>query len=265
MTGIKPIGNETQWTEQEKNQIYDEIDSKYGNDLYLHTIAENKSVESPANILRYDIVLLAIQDNKQFCVNDLPVSLELAEHDAETKHHLQKVPSLLEDFDSDTSDSDWEKEIDVERKNNWPNSHRETEREQSENEEFNLEDAYVHFEDDDLLELFPGLVQKKNSSTPNTTLQKIDEANEAEADTFENNDLSTVESVKQVDNGYLSAETDGTDASSEHDDVNHQVEYIYKRPKVYWWQTEELLILRIGAHDNVQYGLEITSDYLIYS
>lgn len=273
MVGIKPIGNATQWTAEEKDQIYDEIDLKYGNDLYLHTITENKSCESPANIMRYDIVLLAVQDNKQYCVNDFLVSLKLAEYDAETKHRLEKIPNIVEDIDSDSSDSDWEKEIDVERKNDWPNSRPKTEHEQCENDnkdndfDFDFENAYVNFEEDDLLEMFPGFVQRKASSTPNATLEKIDEdVNEADVDPIENNDLSLAERVNQTDNGYASVEMDdSTDASSEYDDVNHQVEYIYKRPKVHWWQTEELLILRIAAHDNVQYGLEITSDYLIYS
>lgn len=266
MIGIKPIGNESQWTEKDK--IYDEIDLKYGNNLYLHTIGEDKSVESPANTMRYDIVLLAVQDSKQFNVNDSLVSLKLAAYDAKTKHHLQRMPNLLNDIDSDSSDSDWEKEIDIDRKNDWPSSRPEVEHEQSEKEDsdFDFENAYVNFEENDFLEMFPQFVQKKCSSTPNATLRKIDEEIiETDTDPVENNDLLMAESVRQADNGYVSAEMDGTDASSEHFDDNHQVEYIWKRPKVYWWQTEELLILRIGAHDNVQYGLEITPDYLIYA
>lgn len=266
MIGIKPIGNGSQWTEKDK--IYDEIDEQYGDNLYLHTIDVDKSVDSPANILRYDVVLLAIHDDTQFCVNDLIVKLDLAEYDESTKHHLRTVPNLLDDIDSDSSDSDWEKEIDIDRKNNWPRPNGNgTECKQSGQEEefdFDFENAFVNFEDEDLLELFPELVKKESSSTPiANTLQTIDEANEIDNDASENSDLAE-QNEKQGDNGYVSAEADGTDASSEHYDVNHQVEYMYKRPKVDWWQTEEQLKLRIGAHDGVQYGLKITPDYLIY-
>lgn len=271
MIGIKPIGDETQWTEQQNDSIYNKIDLEYGNNLYLHTITVNKSVTSPANILRYDIVLLAVRDHEQTCLNDKLESLKLAEYDPSTKHHLQNLPSLLEDDVSDSSDSDWEKEIDVKGKNEFSSSSGQRELEASDRDDLDLEDAYVHFTEEDVLELFPDFVQKKPQSTPmptpTTTLPKIDELNEVEAEikSTKDNDLSLEEMLKQADNGYVSAETDGTDASSEHYEVNHQVEYIYKRPKVYWWQTEQTLILRIGAHDDVQYGLEITPDYLKYA
>lgn len=269
MIGIKPIGNGSTWTDAFR--IYDEIDELYGNGLYLHTIDVDKKVKSPVDTLRYDIVLAAVVDDTQFCVNDFLVSQNLAEYDENTKHHLKKVPNLLEDIDSDSSDSDWEKELDTGRENIWPrtNGHgdgNETEYKQNEHEDidFDFENAYVNFEEEDLLDLFPGLVKRKSSSTPNAAaLQRIDEANEIDEDSFENID-PTEQAEKQADYGYASEETNGTDASSEHYDVSHQVEYINKRPKVDWWQTEEQLILRIGAHDNVQYGLEITTDYLIY-
>lgn len=265
MIGIKPIGNESEWTDA--NKIYDEIDVNYGDDLYLHTVDVDRSVNSPANILRYDVALVAKYNDTQICVNDFLVSeLELAEYDENTRHHLKKIPNFLEEIDSDSNDSDWDKEIDIERKNNWPHSSSNGtgSKEPDDDFDFDFENAYVHFEEDDLLALFPGMVKRKTSSTPNPTtsnptLQKIDEVNEMDLD-----DLSE-QAEKEVDRGYVSTETDGTDASSEHYDVNHQVEYIFKRPKVNWWQTEEQLILRISAHDNVQYGLEITTDYLIYA
>lgn len=263
MIGIKPVGNESQWAE--KNKIYDEIDLHHGDSLYLHTVDEDKTVESPTNISRYNIVLLTIHGDDQFCINDFIVSLKLAEYDESTRHHLKRFPNLLEGNDSDSSDSDWEKDIDIyDPKNDRPpvrSSGNETECKQE--IDFDFENAFVNFEDDDLLELFPGMVKRKTSSTPTGALQRIDEANEIEMDEFEHIE-STQSSEKQTDNGYVAAETDGTNASSEHPDVNHQVEYFYKRPKVDWWQTEEQIKLRIGAHDDVQYGLEITSDHLIY-
>lgn len=271
MTGIKPTGNGSQWTDVDR--IYDEIDEQYGDNLYLHTIEVDKSVDSPVDIYRYDIVLAAVVDDTQFCVNDSLVSQNLAEYDESTKHHLKKVPNLLENMDLDSSDEDWEKEIDDERENVWPrpNDHgnengNEMECKQNENEDinFDFENAYVSFQEEDLLQMFPGYLQRRSSSTPNpnpnAALQRIEEGNEIDEDSFENIDPTE----RQADNGYMSAETDGTDASSEHYDVNHQVEYIYKRPKIDWWQTEEQLILRIGAYDNVQYGLQVTTDYLIY-
>lgn len=270
MVGIKPIGDKTEWTEEEKEEMYDAIDLKYGDDLYLHTINEDKSSDSFANILHYDVVLLAVQ-REQICINDELVSLELAEYDPCTRKHLENLPSLLQDDSSDSSDSDWDKEIDVNQQNNWPNMNREREperkHEHSDLDDFNFDDAFVHFEDEDLMELFPDMVRKKESSTPKPTseLQKIDEVNETEEDFPQQSRSPIDESAKQVDNGYLSAETDATDASSEETVVNHQVEHAYKRPKVDWWQTEEQLILRIGAHDDVQYGLDVTPDHLIYA
>lgn len=270
MIGIKPIGNERQWTNA--NEIYDKIDELYGDNLYLHTIHVDKSAHSPVDISRYDVVLAAIVDDTQFCVNDFIVSESLAELDENTKHHLRAVPNLLNDLD----DSDWENEIDTNRQNSWPQSQpepqpqpnghgNENEREimHSDFKDFDFENAYINFQEEDLLEMFPDYVQRKTSTTPNPGLQKIDEANEVDDDSFEIND-PTEQAERQPDNGYVSAEPDGTDASSEHCDVNHPMEYVHKRPKVDWWQTKDQLILRIGAHDNVQYGLEITTDYLIY-
>lgn len=263
LIGIKPIGNRKQWTEEEKDKIYDEIDLNYGDNLYLHTIAVNESIESPANITRYDIILMVVRDHEQFCVNDWLVSLNLAEYDANTKHQLQKIPNLLEDDDSDSIDSDWEKEIDVKRENQWPSCNGGLVQNQDDAEDFEgLENAFVNFDEDELLE-FIGY-KKQSSSTPISTLKKIDEADEIGMESPGNNESSKQQRLKQTDNGYASGEMDGTDEPLGKYGANHQLEYIYKRPKVDWWQTEELLILRIGAHDNVQYGLEITSGHLIY-
>lgn len=255
LVGIKPIGDRTRWTEEEIDEIYDKIDLEYGDYLYHHTIAVDESVESPVNINRHDIVLLAVCDDEQFSVNDLLVKLNLAEYNPATKHHLQNVPNLLENYDSDSSDSDWDKEIDVNRMNEWPRAQGETSTPADGNDDLeNLEDAYVCFNDDELRELF------QTSTRNSSALEKIDETNETEVDSNQNNDLAT---TQPVDNGYISAEIDGSDASTEHL-VHHQVEYICKRPKVSWWQTEDVLVLRISAHDNVQYGLEITPEQLAY-
>lgn len=272
------MGKNAQWTTEAIDEIYTNIDTEYGNCLHHHTIAVNKSVKSPVEIDRYDIVLVAICDDIQFNVNDLLVSLEFAEYDPSTEHHLKNIPRLLEHDESDL-DSDWEKDIDVERQNPWP--HTETQSEthtktptetnavQSIDEDFNFDESFVNFDEEDLFELFPSLkdqVQRKaDTSTPNPpTLQRIDEE-EAEMVSIENKNVLTEQTVRQLDHGYISAEADGTDASSsEYYNIGHRVEYICKRPKVTWWQTAESLILRIGAQDNVKYELEVTTDHLIY-
>lgn len=260
MVGIKPVGDKTHWTEEEIDEIYNIIDDDIHH-LHHHIVSVNKAVDSPVGIAQYDIVLMALCENKQSSLNDLLVAQGLAEYDPSTEQHLKNPPNLLANDDS--SDSDWDEEVDVNRVNNWPNKHAEANSAPNIDDDFNFDDAIVNFEDDDLLELFPGLknqIEKKTSTPIPLKLPTINEVDQPKVDSVEKNNL-----LKRIDNGYVSAETESSDASFEHHNFNHQLEYLYKRPKVCWWQTEEQLILRIGAHDNVQYGLEVTTDQLIYS
>lgn len=260
MIGIKPL-SAGEWTEAMNDNIYDAID-QYGGDLFLHTISMDKSVKckiTDINIRYHDVVLLAVDGKEQININDMVVDLKLADYDSKTKNKMQNVPNI---FDED-SDEDWDDEIDVNRETNWINDLASRAiPEPCQGEVIGIID---NIDDKECFEFFKDLFLTGNARstptptpTPTRTLNRIEEINEIEE---QEEDQSNKTPNVEPDNV---TEDTVTTSSSEGASNAHQLVYIYNRPKVHWWQTEEMLLLRISAHENVKYGLEITPDCLIY-
>lgn len=262
--------NEAEWTEQQIDEIYNAID-EYGDQLFLHTVSTDKSIESnitDTKIFRHDVVLLALRDQQQINVNELVVSLDLAEYDPETMAKLQNVPSLLDDDNNDDSDEDWDQEISEYQAPNWVhlNAPQDNDDPNQNDTESKLE-MFDNFDAEDCIEFFKLAMQNGGSSTPApaSKLNRIEEINEE----GEEEELPKPEPKEQLnvigaDAGYGSEDTVTEESTCENISDSHQLEYIHKRPQVHWWQTEEMLVLRISAHENVQYGLEVTPEHLIY-
>lgn len=95
-------------------------------------------------------------------------------------------------------------------------------------------------------------------------LQRIEECQETEDNLPVNK--KPVDTVK--DAGYQSTEAESEPSEEGGEKViktDHPLEFFYKRPKIEWQQTEETLVLRISASDNIKYGLNVTIDSLTYT
>lgn len=286
MVGIKPIGIDvSQWTEEQIDAIYDAID-EYGNDLLLHTVSTDKSVKSKISdtfYVRHDVVLLATPDeDQQIIVNKFLVAKELADFDPATRNLLENIPILVGDDDND-SESDWEEECKAYAKekekqneriivNNPANG---TESSSSEND---FEQIHDLLQDDEFMQEAENFLRdlckgNKQDDEPNGAMPSIAEEPKLKKPLMESNN----ENKNKPDNGYATTSTDGssedieTDCkieSSSEDSGNpvcrHHLEYIYKRPRVLWWQNDEMIVLRINAHDNVKYGLKVTPEQFVY-
>lgn len=251
------------WTDEMNDIIYEAID-QYGLDLHLHTIRADKSIKfelTNTPIVRHDIVLVAVHEDEEININKMMVAMKLVETDPQTFNDLEDVPQIMD------NDDDWDDEIVENQIIPAQNVPAQLAEEQKEN------DFFSHFSEvppEDFLNFFEEAfkVQKNQAQAQPNQLQKIEECDEE------------TEPINGKDNGYGSFEEDirnshlNSSASSEEGvqisssekctQISHQIEYIYKRPKVNWWQTEEKIVLRINAHENVKYGLEVTSDYLVY-
>ncbi|XP_031636550.1 putative ATP-dependent RNA helicase TDRD12 [Contarinia nasturtii] len=246
------------WSEERIDEIYNTID-QYGANLILHTVSSNKFAKTyvaDTKITCHDVVLLAVNDAEQININEMLVEQKLAEFDPETKHQLENVPDVT-GKDNDSDNENWDNDFDP--NNSWEmvyNTPPKSTETSCEMDSFDFEslDKYLNEDDSQLDEFLIAL----NLKEPSTT-----EVNEAVAG--------------RGDTGYVSEETNDNvsesfnDEKSEDavkysiDDNHHQLEYIYKRPRIYWFQSDEYIVLKISAHDGVKYNLEITCDQLIYS
>lgn len=275
MVGIKPIENDektdSQWTDEDQiDAIYDAID-EYSEYLFLHTVSTNKSIKSKiadTEFVRHDIVLVALPDQEpQININEMLVTKRLADFDPNTQHILDNIPNLLDDDSDADSESDWEDECKInEHQNKWlmlNNQPKAITPKASVSEDFEQlnallnDDSFMSDADSFLRALYngdQGGVEEKYSKVPD------------------------VKPKQHMESGYTSSTThehseDDTDIETKSENVKeelinasdrHQLEYIYKRPQVFWWQTDEMIVLKIKAHDNVKYGLEVSSEQLIY-
>lgn len=254
MVGIEAIGNTSKWSEEMIDNIYNEID-KYHHELYLHTISDNKAIKSTifnTNITCYDVVLLSIHDNEQINLNNMLVENCLANYDPQTKHRLENIPNILEteeDWDDDSNGS-WNQKLD-----NIQSSTPNCSPDQSNSESGFVSDMFGNFDEEHVIEFFEMFL---NTNQPEP---KPSNGIAAIAEEDEDQELDEEEEFKKNDQIN---QNDSTECKMISRTGGHQIEYMFKHQQIYWQQNEELVELKIQAHDNVKYGLEVTEDYLIY-
>lgn len=295
MVGIKPVesgeGEVSQWNEKIVDAIYDAID-EYGNDLILHTIATDRSVKSKipdTNFVRHDIVLLAIrEDEDQINMNQRLVAANLAAFDPSKQNALDNIPILVDEdneseIDSESNgESDWDEECKAyaeekqKKLTDSPPSGTESP-ESGVGDDF--EQIFELLNDVDFMEeagdFLKDLCKKERRDEPEPEIEPKPAMKESSTEISK----PKIEWNNKMGNGYSSTGTNefsdvsenSTDCQmenaievSENPYDRHQLEYVYKRPCVFWWQTEEMVVLKIRAHDNVEYGIEVTSDQLVY-
>lgn len=271
MVGIKSIGTTTgqasKWTDDIADQIYDLLGS-YAFKTYLHTVTVDKSVKSTLpdlKLSRYDIVLVAVENSEQINLNELVVTRKLAEFNPETKHLLQNIPNLVEELSDDGSenwDNDYEHVVPEPRALPSARIIQNSEEEQSDdnNNMFDEDKLCMYFTDEELMELYQAAKASHTKAKPiecqPTTTGENGNSNELEKDVSE--DSTITEPIALTERGSSSTFIPA--------DPNDRpvLQYIWKRPKVLWWQTEEMVVMRIQAHDNVEYGLDFSAKNLIY-
>lgn len=266
MVGIKPIGNgendESEWSEDQIDEIYNAID-QYGDELVLHTAPTDKPIESKISdtkFVRHNIVLLALSDQEQqIDINKMLVAQQLAEFDPETQNLLEKVPILVGDDNDSDSESDWDDECNPNvQQNKWmmmnnpPNEIESPKRDSNIGNDFDqinalLQDNTCMIDADDFLR---DLCKVQRGEKNEPQIEPKDSGHSSANEGSEHSIQDHLESISE----------DSGNPTYGH----HQLEYIYKRPCVFWWQTDEMVVLKINAHDNMKYGLTITSDQLIY-
>lgn len=268
MVGLKPIDgeNETQWPQDVIDKIYGAID-EYGEELVLHsTVCSDRSIKSEimnANCARHDIVLWAVRDGVQLNLNKILVERGLVEFDPNTKSKLEYTPNSTETDNYSGSDSDWETGCDENKRPKLNESTKQVEPKENE------PNSVLGLLDDLPPEDFEDLLGKTEESKAGNDIEQAQTS------------VNTIPNQFIGDVGYISA---GRDEPSENcfeissdtitEDVNDAIsedpndkallEYIYKRPSIHWWQDEQSIVLKILAFDDVKYGLEITSESLIY-
>lgn len=245
------------------DKIYDEIE-RFGDELFLHTITADKSIKSKVpdtDIVRYDVVLLALHDQQQINVNEMLAKQGLLELDINTEECFKNVPNLLDhDSDDEEDDDDWEKCFKgSQHENDWVhlNAPVDTPKPNSEDGDSVL-DMFCNFEAEDVEEFLKMLTGGEGGGS-----RRMPDVIEEEPE-FEPESESTLIDKNLDDIGYVTGNLDSSSEDSAEKPSNHQMEYLYKRPKIDWWQTEELIFLRISAYENVKYGLQIASDHLVY-
>lgn len=251
MVGIEAIGNTKGWSEETIDNIYNEID-KYHNELYLHTISDNKAIKSTifsTNMMCYDVVLLSICDKEQINLNNMLVENGLANYDPQTKYRLENIPNILEteeDWDDDSNGS-WEEKL-----GNIQSSTPNCSPDQSNSDSGFMSDLICNFDNDTLLDFFLNTKQPEHEPSNGiaTIAEEDEDKEEDKEEEFKKND--------QIN------QNDSIDCKMISRTGGHQIEYVFKHQQIYWQQNEELVVLKIQAHDNVKYGLEVTEDYLIY-
>lgn len=269
MVGIKSIDgeNQAQWPEEMVDKIYDAID-EYGDELVLHTVCSNRSIKSDimdVNCAQHDIVLLAVRDGVQFNMNEMLVERGLVEFDPNTKSKLEYVPNVAKINNDSECGSDWEAECDEykrtklnEAKGNEPDHGLDW-----------LDDVPPEEFEDFMADLMGrmGLSEAKND---------IQQAQTQTQPSITTNPKHTIEDAGPASNGGYNSNESHYDSSPDavsgavNDEIiedpkdKAMLHYIYKRPRVYWWQDEQSIVLKISADDDVKYGLKITSETLIY-
>lgn len=265
LIGIKPTTEserETvdQWTDDEIDKIYDAID-EYGNDLYLHTVTMDRTKKSKipdTNIYRHDIVLLAVRDTEQININEMLETQKLVDFDPITKHKLQNVPRIApinngSAYDSDR-ESDWDDEFDPNNKFEMQTIAR---NQQSMASETGLDGFDISMFDQAEIEQF--MIDLMNEQ-----MNRSSDNGYASADPKDLNDDTIEPKNDENENNCQDSNNITSDENSEDVIERHLLTYNYKRPQVYWWQTDELIVLKISAFDDVKYGLEVTDDQLTY-
>lgn len=266
------------WSEEQCDQIYNAID-EYGSNLVLHTVLTDKSVQSnipDIKIARHDIVLLSMNGTEQINIHKMLVDRKLVEIDENTKHILDNIPKL---FDDDDYGSDWDVEFDPNNSYEKVSSPEQTPAQTPPNDnEFNLFERLLEDEDgendvnDFFLELGKqlGIIANPiNDGENSSELQRADAPNEIRD--------PLKQSASQNSHDKLTDDEKSEDSTMKHDSDHsfeeltldamndHHLEYIYKRPRVNWWQSSEIVILKISAQDDsVKYKLKVTADQLIY-
>lgn len=265
LVGIKPIGNdencESEWTEEQIDEIYNAID-QYGDELVLHTALTDKHIESKiadTKFVRHNIVLLALPDQEQqIDINKMIVAQQLAEFDPETQNLLEKVPILVGNDNDSDSESDWDDECNPnQQQNKWiiNNPPKEIKSPKGDsNIETDFDQINALLQDNSFMldadEFLRDLCNAQRGENNQPAIEPRDSGNSSANEGSEHSIQDHLESISE-DSGNPT-------------DRHHQLEYIHKRPCVFWWQTDEMVVLKISAHDDVKYGLEITSDQLIY-
>lgn len=272
LAGIKPTGGVDVWSEEMIDAIYNEID-EYHEQLYLHTITDNRAIKSPVddtNIMCYDVALLAIQDNQQINLNKMLIEKGLVDIDPQTADRLENIPNIIEEEEEEN----WDEYCDegFRRLENIGNS-------STPNESLSPNETdhgfFDNFTEEELIQFAQEFLMEK--PTPPKSDQRmitecIAEEDEEEIPLEEKSTDQIVpqsaaalhQSPKKTDkdiNGSMD-NLDDTKMISKTD--GHQIEYIYQHPKIYWQQNDEWIVLKISALDDVKYGLEVTESHLIY-
>lgn len=263
MIGIKPI--EIDNLVQFKKRIYliKNLINKYGNELLLHAVSTERRIkcEIPnTHIPRHDVIILATQDgNNQMNINQMLVEQNLCEYDPKTKDKLNNVPNVVEK----DSDSDWDNQSYV--SNDWVMTGDNANRYYSEDDENELDLEWIEHQPQDQIDSFlydllnaqnedalqPLLNNELNSIDPKIQsiepIQELDEISENENDEISNENL-----------------IEWSECSEEDSNDRAQLEYIYKRPQIIWWQTDDMIILSVGVQENAEYGFEITPNSIVF-
>lgn len=233
--------------------------------MYLHTVVTDKSVKSNIdgiNFVRHNIVLVAVCGDDEININDLIVSMKLAEYDPQTAGNLQNIPRII-DVEC-YEEENWDAELD--KNPDFRNDKAES-LDTKPNDEDDISNWLKNFTEEEITEF---ITQALNLPEPN----KQEDAKKLER--IEENDVEmpvdqpkTSELTQSIDVGYVSDELNNNEnspktSSKANESYSHPIEYLYKRPNVHWRQTEEKIMLRINAHENPKYGLDVTPESLIY-
>lgn len=272
LAGIKPTGSVDVWSEDMIDEIYNEID-EYHEQLYLHTITDNKAIKSlvdDTNIMCYDVALLAIHNNQQINLNKMLIEKGLVDIDPQTANRLENIPSIIEEEEEENWDEYCDegfRRLENIGKSSTPNESL------SPNE---TDDGFIdNFTEEELIDFIQEIMTKKPVAPKSDQRMITDCIAEEDEEEISLEEKSTDqiasqsaaalhESPKKTDedvNGSMD-NLDDTKMISKTD--GHQIEYIYQHPKIYWQQNDEWIVLKISAHDDVKYGLEVTENHLIY-
>lgn len=236
------------WPRDASDQIFDDMIDPVANLMAklisLNDIAPSE-VENPFKMQQMNIILMS----NDCVINRLIVEREMAVFEADAERVIDTNCTINYengkiDDEEYSSDDGWNDAGDITQS---PLNHK-MEAESNRMEKWpNLENIDVHFDLEDLDDLFP--------SAPLKAIKA--ELNNVDADSAKEKRIQLKSSISDSDNG------NGEENATKNQSIN-KLKYKYKVPYVTWHQSDELIVLSIKADENVVYNLDVTSHRLMF-
>lgn len=248
--GICSVTDSKTWSAKDIDGIYDLIMESPQNGLYAYVVA-TQSVNSEIlhDVEQQHLKIILIDANNRN-INETAVKMNLAKFDKRIESKFYQICSELKVIEeavddiavNEADDSDWEDLID--EKNIKLTKCASKFEPKNDSNEIDIDELEDNMSNDEA-EAFMAQLMGKKEPKPSSEMGKkpLDEIKP-------NEDLQPNETIETHDESSKA--------------TNGDLVYEYKRPIIYWQQTEDYIRLKISSFDSCKYNLEVGSDSFVY-